>query len=323
MGLLILGGSGFLGKALLRRLIACEISFDVLTRTPGKLGELCSSENCIQADLSAWETLNLSNYQCIINCAGELNDTKNMRALHVDSTLGLLKKWATYPSLQKKRHWIEISSVGIYGKPRQGQVTEGTVSAPIGEYESTKSEADLGVQKIAKRLGLIYTIIRPSTLFGVGMPNQSLRQLIHSIRHGRFAYIGHCGHQASMNYVPVEDVADFIVACLGNRAAYNQDFIISDQMPLKSFVETVTEHMTTTCNHFYTLPERPLRCLVSFLSLFLRLPLTNARIDALTTSVVYSTKKSKEILQFTPLLGIRKGLINYCQSLQAAYRDNE
>ncbi|MCC5792237.1 MAG: NAD(P)-dependent oxidoreductase [Legionellaceae bacterium] len=325
MHILVLGGSGFLGQYIVKDLMSHPATVSVLTRDPTKLKGIFNHSispfnrqtarpgavHWIQGDLLDNPSLDLSAFSHIINCSGEIRNEAAMRHLHVHAVQQLLNQFQPVTNA----HWIQISSVGVYGKQQSGILREQSPFTPIGEYETTKAESELLVQRFCREHALRYTIIRPSNVFGLGMPNQSLAQLLSMMRKKRFVYIGKKIDDIMMNYVPVEDVSRLILDCINHPAAVNQDFIVSDQLTLPDFVQTIARALNTTLR-FPHLPEQLLRTLAKITRPF-PTPLTEARIDALTTRAIYSSEKAKHTLGFTATVGIRKGLNTFCHHLFA------
>lgn len=306
MNVLVLGGTGFLGRYLVEQLIQDQCLVTVLTRSPEKLKIFSKEISFIKGDLLNPKDLSFSGYTHVINCSGELHNEGLMQDLHVNCIEELLTKLKSCGMI----HWIQISSVGVYGKIRQGEVDENTPFAPIGEYEVTKAKGELLVKNLCTKQGTPYTIIRPSNVFGIGMPNQSLAQLVSMIKRKLFFYIGKNPESIVMNYVPVEDVAAFVSLCVRDRRSINQEVILSDQLSLSDFVKIICEELKIQ-NDFYRLPEAFVRVFALLANVLPRFPLTTARIDALTMRVTYSHKKAVDSLSYAPFVGCSQGLKDY------------
>jgi nucleoside-diphosphate-sugar epimerase len=305
--ILVLGGTGFLGRYIVEELIKANHSVTILTRNPAKLNVFCNKIPYIVGDLLNYKEINFSNYTHIINCSGELSNEELMQNLHVDCIKGILQQ---IKHTNADVHWLQISSVGVYGKVRDGVVSEDSLFAPVGPYEITKAEGERLLKEFCLENKINYTIIRPSNVFGIGMPNQSLAQLVSMLRKRLFFYIGNAQKNAVMNYVPAEDVARLVALCICNPQAKNQEYIISDQIPLNHFVQIVCEEMNVKSN-FYCIPERVIR----LLAVIPGLPLTQARVDALTMQVKYSTEKARKELQFCSESGLALKLKSYVASI--------
>ncbi|RUR12120.1 NAD(P)-dependent oxidoreductase [Legionella sp. km772] len=311
MNILVLGGTGFLGAYVVEFLIKGGKKVSVLTRHPGK--KSCPyNPTFIQGDLLNDGAIDFSEYTHVINCAGEVVHEHLMEELHVNSVKRI---FATIKQNAYKIHWIQISSVGVYGKVSSGLVVENSPFAPIGVYEKTKAEAELWIKDFCSKNALNYTIIRPSNVFGCGMPNQSLAQLISMINRKLFVYIGYKSEGIVMNYVPVEDVAHLISLCLNNENALNQEFIISDQLALEEFVSLVCKELGIQ-NKFPKVPEFIIRFMAQFSAFIPKIPLKPSRVDALTRRVQYSTQQASTLLNYVPSLGFSTAMKNYIRSLK-------
>lgn len=306
MSVLLLGGTGFLGQAIVKILLSHQKKVMVLTRNPKKIQPF-DNLSFLVADLMDLPQMDLTPYEQIINCAGEIRNERLMRKINIDAPLNLLKQF----SKSSHRHWIQISSVGVYGKPRFGIISEDSSHSPCNEYESTKSEGEQQVKHFCQTHEVNYTIIRPSNVFGVGMTNQSLAQLIQLIKKNLFFYIGNSS-DVIMNYIPVEDVAQVVLCCLNNKDAHNQDFIISDYLNLLELA-TLISKIFGRHRDFPVIPEKPLRSITKLLQKIPFFPLSESRIDALTSQVIYSADKVKKQLNFALSVGIKAGLKNYCR----------
>lgn len=307
MNILVLGGTGFLGRYLVEELIQNQYDVTVLTRNPEKLKIFSRKISYIKGDLLNYKDINFSGYTHIVNCSGELKKEELMQIIHVDCIAGILNQ---IKEKGLKIHWVHVSSVGVYGQIREGVVREETPFAPVGQYEITKAEGDMLVKQFCLANNINYTILRPSNVFGVGMPNQSLVHLILMIKKNLFFYIGKNTGNITMNYIPVEDVANLIVLCLNNSRSTNQEFNISDQLFLNDFVEIICKELKVK-RSFYSAPEGLLRFLSNFALLIPKLPLTQTRINALTMRTTYTSDKVHRELDYISKIGITLGLKNY------------
>jgi nucleoside-diphosphate-sugar epimerase len=240
----------------------------------------------------------------IFHCAGELKDESVMHALHVDGTKKLLQAAHTHINKTgKPLHWIQLSSVGAYGPPSKRAnmpriVTEATLTAPVGEYEVTKTLADHLVMQYSSMQPLLrYTILRPSIVIGNAMSNQSVLSLVAMIRRRLFFYIG--SRSAIATYIHIDDVVDALLACAANKRAENQIFNVSNDCGWCEIVDEVARRAKIQSPRL-CVPERVVRMLVSCASLFWQGPLTQERIDALVKQTHYPSTKLNEVIGLTP-----------------------
>lgn len=294
---LVTGASGFIGCALLKALVAEGYEVRALTRSETTF--FSDNVEIVVGDLTHHDVdleKIVAGCDAVVNCAGEVHDETRMHALHVDGTKRLLKAFKL--QLSSQGHWVQLSSVGAYGPPDiAGQarvVTEDSMLNPRGTYEITKTIADQQVMESTDSL-FEYTILRPSNVVGINMPNQSFASLLGAIKKGLFFYIA--SKEAIATYIHVDDVVEALMLCLKHPAARNQVFNLSNDCKLADIVNKVAS-INGLSSDFCCLPEKPLRFLVSVFSKFIKLPLTESRIDSLVSQTTYPSKKIGYLLGF-------------------------
>lgn len=306
----VTGATGFIGARLVERLVSSGNSVRVLTRGPEPLAEFPRDVRVFEGDLasSSGDLVGfVEGADVLYHLAGETSHVPAMRALHVEGTRTLLKAAAG-----RVGHWIQLSSVGVYGSVRSGVVDEGWPLSPRHEYEATKAEAERLVRLAADAGTLTCTVLRPSTVFGPGMPNRSLRQLVTAIARGLFFFIGPPG--ASANYIYVDNVVEALIACGSHPSAKGSIYNISDFRTLEEFVGTIAECLGRPAPRL-RLPEPPIRLVARTLGKIPHFPLTESRVDALTTRVRYSTRRIEAELEYTHAISMEDGLRQFVASV--------
>lgn len=304
MKISITGASGFIGKLLLQQLASTQHSVSILTRKDPDAGP---GINCIKGDLlkddAALQAF-ANDSDVILHCAGEIKNENLMQQLHVEGTRHLLRAISTSIKQHGKPvHWVQLSSVGAYGldgaDSQSGRtITEDSQEQPVGMYEITKTASDQLVRDFAAREPLFsYTIVRPTIVIGSSMPNQSFHAMARMIKRGAFFRIGR--RQATANYVLVDDVVRALLQCVSDHRAHGKVFIVANDCPLEQVVGALALAMQVAPPKL-VLPEAPLRLLVKLTAPWLKLPLTSARIDALTRKTHYSSSMIGDTLGFFP-----------------------
>jgi nucleoside-diphosphate-sugar epimerase len=267
----VTGGSGFIGKEIVRRHVEAGDDVRILSRTGGThRGDLTDPA----VDLRPF----VDGADILYHCAGEIRDESRMRELHVAGTARLVAA-----SRGCIGHWLQLSSVGAYGPKRSGTVTEDTPANPVGACEVTKTEADRIVSEAAADGAFTATILRPTNVIGPHMPNRSVAQLIGVIDRGRFVFIGPPG--AVTNYVPVATVAAAAIFCAERRHAGT--VIVNEGSTLESFVQWVSAALGRAAPNL-RIPEPLARLIAATAGRVPRFPLTSSRVDALTNRSTYS-----------------------------------
>lgn len=297
---LVTGATGFIGRALVLQLCRLGHTITVLSRRRG--GDFPPGIAVVQGDLADPASLPpeiISGIDSIFNCAGELGNTGTMRRLHVEGTANLLNHIGNRRQRSEPLRWVQLSSVGAYGPVEIGGitrvVTESTPERPCGEYEITKTEADHLLQKASADGIIALTILRPSNVFGPGMPNRSFPGLLNAIRRGMFFYIG--SKEAISTYVHVEDVVRALLTCASNPKAVGKVYNLSNDCFLSELVSSVADSCARSHPRL-VIPESLVRILSSAFEGRGFWPLTASRIDALVSRTRYPADRIRTELGF-------------------------
>jgi nucleoside-diphosphate-sugar epimerase len=304
----ITGGTGFIGRAVALRHALAGDEVRVLSRRAVEGRDPATGITVIRGDLSAAADL-LARFadgsQVLYHCAGEIRNPAAMEAVHVVGTARLLSAAA-----HRIGRWVHLSSVGVYGPRADGLVAEETTFNPSGIYEQTKASGEKLVAAQAQAGGFAWCILRPSIVFGVDMPNASLAQLVNVIARGWFFFIGAPG--ASAPYVPVENVVAALMLCGCSPAAAGRCFNLSDHRTLEQFVSVIASALGRPVPT-HRLPQWLARSIARIGGKLPRFPLTQARVDALTTRARYSQTRIEAELDYRPELALEEALTRFVQ----------
>lgn len=283
----ITGGGGFIGAQVVKHHIQNGDQVRSLSRNvfPNE-----DSLEYFSGDLSK-ENVDLidfvDNVDVLYHCAGEVNNELLMTGLHVNGTQRLVTA-----AKGKIGRWVQLSSVGVYGPCRSGLIVEDSKEQPSGVYEKTKAVSD----NIVINSGIPYVILRPSTVFGSDMPNQSLNGLLRAIHMGLFFFIGR-KDRSLVNYVHVTDVVIALVCCGSDEKALGEVFNISQLTTVDKMITSCAYGMKTH-KKILRLPEIVVRTVVGMFGRVPRFPLTSSRVDALTSRCIYNSTKIQSLLGF-------------------------
>lgn len=298
----VTGASGFIGAALVQRHVEAGHAVRCLTRNP--LARVHRGALVMEGDLTCPDgrlTRFADAVDVLYHCAGEVHDERRMRAINVEGTRALLRAAGG-----RIGRWVQLSSTGVYGRPRHGVITEETSLDPQGTYEASKAESEALVMEAARH-GQIAScaVLRPSIVFGPRMPNQSIAQMIRVIERGLFFFIGRRG--ASANYVEVSNVIDALVRCGTAAEACGRVYNLSDWCTVEEFAGVIADALGRPRPRL-RMPERAVRRAVKILGRVAPLPLTETRIDALVNESRYSIERIQRELTYTLAVPIPTGL---------------
>jgi nucleoside-diphosphate-sugar epimerase len=297
------GASGFIGRVLLNQLLAEGWKVRVLTREP-EMWSRVESVDFFAGDLvetKDWSAF-LVGVDVLIHAAAEIRHPDLMMAVNFRGSERLLHAAITAGVCR----WVQLSSVGAYGLTVSGLIDESTPENPVGAYEMTKTLFDRLLLNTDLRSSLQICIVRPSNVYGRGMSNQSLFQMMKMIRRGWFSYIGPAG--ASANYVHVHDVVSAVVLCATLPQAAGKTYNVSDWTTLENMVQAMSKGLNVMP------PNRRLRLgpmilLARLLQWIPRCPLTVARVRALSNRARYSTKLIEQDLGWRVSVPVAQGML--------------
>lgn len=302
MKIAITGATGFIGKRLVKHYEESGAVVHILSRKC--LPNTPSNTRVFNFDLTTCQYEDLipfvADCDVLYHCAAELNDSSKMVQVNEVGTQKLFQA-----AKNRIGRWVQLSSVGVYGRPRTGIIDEAYPPSPQNDYEKSKLAADIWLTKAAATASMALTIVRPSTVFANDMPNQSLFQMIRKIQQGQFIYIG--SRQAQMNYVHADDVLAALILCGHHPQAAGKTYIVSEHITIANFVDTLASQLHCA-RPWIVLPEGLARALTAIFKGKAFFPLTPSRIDAMTNQSLFSDTHLRTQLGFVPNVTLEKGL---------------
>lgn len=218
LSFLVTGGTGFVGRALVKR----------LGDQPVRLAT--------RADSASWHKT-LVGITAVVHLAARVHVMQDtaadpltaFRSVNVDGTLNLARRAAATGA----KRFVFISSIKVNGEFTQpGRAfTESDVPNPQDAYGQSKHEAELGLRQISADTGMEVVIIRPPLVYGPGV-KANFAALMRALQRGWPLPLGAVHNQRSL--VALDNLVDFIVTCITHPQAANQTFLVSDGQDLST-----------------------------------------------------------------------------------------
>ena len=304
----ITGATGFVGSHLLRRHLAVGDRVRIFTRQDISSSDFAGPVTVFRGDLCEQSDVLrdfLDGVDVLYHCAAELRDISRMFATNIIGTRNLAEA-----AENNIGHWVQLSSVAIYGRQPDGLVYEGTNPNLHDRFATTESklEAEKLVVNSAHVGGFTYAILRPCKIYGAGMPDDSLRNVVKYIGKGFFFFIGKKG--APANYVHVENVVEALFLCGVHEAARNHAFNICDAFTVEELVFAIARALGR--------PPPKLRVPKKVAMMWVRLagrffhnfPLTEDRVVGLTSRAIYCTEAIRGRLGYSPVVPLEDGILD-------------
>ncbi len=234
---LILGGSGFIGTRLVRRLNA---DGKFVTKIFDKAPSLEYPDLVISGDVRSFQQIRdaVPEGSVIVNLAAEHRDDVRPLSLYDEVNVSGARNVCAIAREKDVRTIVFTSSVAVYGFAEVGTDESGLI-APFNDYGRTKYEAEMvfrAWQEEAPQLRTL-VIVRPTVVFGE-RNRGNVYNLLRQIASGRFVMVGDGENRKSLAYV--ENVAAFIVYSLGFQPGVHiYNFVDKPDFKMKRLVTEV------------------------------------------------------------------------------------
>lgn len=310
---LITGGTGFLGTALARRLLAGGARVRVLARSAARAAELAAlGAEIATGDITDHAAVRAAadGARTVYHLAGPLLvpgvPAAEYHRAHVLGTATVLDCCAGAPALDRLVH---CSTTGVLGITGERPAAEDATFRPVTDYERAKAAAETEVRRRIEG-GFPAVIARPGLVYGPGCSH--LASFFQAINRGVFLPIGR--RPAWLHPIYIDDMTEALVQCGRQPAALGECFHFAGAAPV-----TVAEMARSIAR------AEGARVLPGYLPLSVaraaarlgdllpararrRVPLTSSRLEFLTNSRVYDVRKARDLLGFVAATDLADGI---------------
>lgn len=220
---LVLGGTGFIGRALCDALHEARYSVIAVGRRPtsGLPGRLLRAD-LMTADLEG--LLAEVEADVVVNAAGAVwNPTE--REMVESNTMLVGRLLTALASLDRRSRLVHLGSSKEYGPVPEGTtISENSHAHPLSTYGRTKLEATMAVLDATRRGEVDGVVLRLPTLIGPRSPAPSLlgrlsAELAEAARQERPAVVRLSPLTAVQDFLDVDDLATAVTAAARSRTA--------------------------------------------------------------------------------------------------------
>jgi len=304
---LVTGGTGFVGRAVLHRLLR-ERSYRLRAAVRSGAGRLPPGVEVVRTgDLTSpirWREA-LEGVSVVIHAAARVHVVRErvsdplaeFRRVNVDGSLQLAQK-AIDAGVSR---FVFVSSIKVNGEgSARGQPFRASdAPAPSDPYAISKWEAEQGLIALAQGTGMELTIVRPPLVYGPGVKANFLR-LLRLVERGWPLPLGAVQNRRSL--VALDNLVDLLLRCCVHPAAAGQTLLVSDGHDLSTseWIHAMARAMGRSPR---LLPIAP-----AWLRLGGRLSGTSPAIDRLLGSLEVDIRDTCKTLDWTPPVSVEAGL---------------
>ena len=314
MKVFVTGGSGFLGKELIKILKDYDIPYINFDLKPSK-----DDANYVKGDIRSIDAIRncIDDCNTIVHLAAEHRDDVNPISLYDEVNVNGTKNICQVASEKGINNIIFTSSVAVYGFAKIKCDENGKIDY-FNDYGRTKYAAEKALnswvngQKDSKNL----TIIRPTVIFGHGNRG-NVYNLVNQIASNKFLMIGGGKNQKSLAYV--ENVAAFIHKILDNPILGNEvyNYVDTPDFNMNDLVALIRDTLKLKSNYNLKIPY-PVGMFAGYLfdmvarMLNKKLSISSIRVKKFCMDTSFSSKKMQKI--YNPPYKLKEALIKTIQS---------
>lgn len=304
--ILVTGANGFVGSALVARLVHQQIRTRACVRRDGLL--VPSGVETVRvtglSDSEDWSQA-LIGVSIVVHAAARVHvmvdktedPLAEFRRINVQGTLHLARQAAE----AGVRRFIFISSIKVNGEEtKPGQpFTADDPPAPIDAYGISKLEAERGLQQLASQTRMEVVIIRPPLVYGPKVQANFAALMVATKRGWPLPLAAICNKRS---LVGLDNLVDLITVTATHPSAGNQIFLASDGSDLST--PELIRAMAIAMGGRARLLPMPVWALRMGANLMNR----KAIIQRLCGNLQVDIGKTKVLLNWTPPIDIQEGL---------------
>ena len=315
MKILVTGGTGFTGKALVRRLLDDGHQVVALDYKEGlKTEELrqwgaevvigtVTDRECVKRCMQGVEIV-----QHLAAAFRELNvPESHYDHVNVDGTRICLEE--AHAAGVKK--FIYCSTCGIHGNVKDPPTDEDHNIAPADYYQSTKYKAEPVCLDFMKQTGMPVTILRPSAIYGPGDPER-FQMIFRRVARGRFPMFG--SGKTLYHPVYIDNLVDAFVLAMDLNKGNGEAYLIADEeyVSIKDLVQRIGRALAVDVKikHYPIWPVIIAGHVCEKVCTPLRItpPIFPRRVDWYRQNRAFNINKAKRDLGYNPKVGLDEGL---------------
>jgi nucleoside-diphosphate-sugar epimerase len=313
MNILITGGTGFIGRYLLKHLTEQGHFCRCLVRKNSNIDLIKKFSNIefFYGDISHKESLTniCKGIDIVINSAGILGKwDSNIEQIRPVNAYGILN---LSDEIEKNNvgFIVHLSAGGVTGPVKGPSANETYTCQPISPYEQTKLEGERNAIRLWEKYKYPIVVARPTFTYGPSDPHKL--PMFKTIKRGHFVFIG--SGQSTNHPVYIDDLVSGIMLLIEKRPV-GEIFILGGPRPVskKELVNTIGEELGVKTN-FLNIPIWLASSIAVIMVYFARIlnfepVLTPSRIRMMADNWGYTIGKAQKELGYSPQIDLKEGI---------------
>ena len=327
MRVFITGGSGFVGRTLIRTLRARGDDVKALARSDAAAAQVeAAGAKAVRGDLSDQDCLarGMTGCEQVFHAAAKV-EVWGRRADFEQVTIEGTRRALAAARMASVARFVHVSTEAVLLGGRamvNADETWPLPERPLGLYPWSKGKAEEEV-RAAARAGLHAVIVRPRAIWGAD-DTVLLPRLAKMIDEGTFIWIG--GGHSLTSTCHVDNVCAGLMAA-AERGQAGEAYFVTDGPPLsfRQHVSDLLEAMGKSAENARSVPLPVARALAPLLEAWWRLwdkpgepPVTRTAVELVGSEITVNDDKARRTLGYEPVTSREQGLARLRAAWQAA-----
>jgi nucleoside-diphosphate-sugar epimerase len=314
MKVLVTGGAGFTGSALVMRLLDLGHQVRSLDYQEGiRSEELCKAgAEIIEGTIVDRHIVDRSmeGIEFVFHVAAAFRELDVPDRHYFDVNVGGTRNIMEIAEKHGVKKVVYCSTQGVHGHIANPPGDESSPIKPEDYYQQTKYEGELVVHEFIES-GMNATIIRPTAIYGPGDPERFF-MIFKRVKNGSFLMFG--SGKTFYHPIYIDNLVDAFILVMDLERGKGETYIIADEeyLPIKDLVEKVGKAMQMPVKIKYY-PLVPLIivghiCEKICKPFGITPPIFPRRVDWYRQVRAYKIDRAKKDLGYQPKVGIDEGL---------------
>ena len=314
MKVLVTGGTGFTGKALVKRLLDEGHQVVSLDYQEGlKTDEIRSwGADVVIGSVTDKQVVEkcMQGVEIVHHLAAAFRELNVPNSYYDEVNVGGTKIVLESALQHKVKKFIYCSTCGVHGNIDNPPGGEDAPIAPADYYQRTKFEAEPLVKEYCKK-GMPTVIVRPAAIYGPGDPERFF-MIFRRVKNGRFPMFGN----GKTYYHPlyIDNLVDALVLAMAEGKGVGEAYLIADEEYVE--IEDLVRRTAKAIDVEVKIPHFPVMPLVIAGHICEKIckpfgitpPIFPRRVDWYRQNRAFKIDKAKRELGYQPKVGLDEGL---------------
>jgi nucleoside-diphosphate-sugar epimerase len=314
MRVLVTGGTGFTGTALVKRLI--DVGHDVVA-LDSKERPQCDALRSRGAEIVIGSVMDrevveqsMEGVEFVFHLAAAFRELDVPSSLYDEVNVGGTRIVLGTARRYGVRKFVYCSTCGVHGNVDNPPANEDAPIQPADYYQRTKYEAEVLVMNAARQ-GMETVILRPAAIYGPGDPERFF-MIFERVARGTFPMFGN--GRTLYHPLYIDNLIDAFLLCLRPGVGSGRTYLIADKTyyPIEEIVKAVARALEVPVRipHFPVLPLVALGHVVAAICkpFGVAPPIFPRRVDWYRQNRAFDISRARNELGYMPRVSLDEGL---------------